>query len=443
MFENDTNKEERFRQKQINLSYTDQLKSLLEAHQNLNQQKSRTNSKNCEETENSLLSCSQLNKSWTSPISISTSNINNINALQFSPNNLTKKSKIPLNDTVNKQIAMLTTNTPLGSSPSSSSSLSPISQQLFLSSPNLSDSNSIDPFMHPKSRPEPPKQLELDMNFPLKNNKSMISPTAKTEIKIDINGFNKTNHQQHILQQNDLESVYDLPTPPMEIFNTAPDYDSTVTSISSLPSPTQSSSTSIPVVQSQIIVQLADNRNSKQPVQQAQPLQASQPLQQVTQAPAPPVAPKPVFKRIHSFNNNISNESDKGINTQDLNKCNEMQTKDRKSFGMTSSNHFRGSSLSRASSLLQQQQQQQQNSDATNELTAILARQKKKIEAQTGDTDAYATHQHRSSISQNGFKNNNSSNNSKFPSPNIAKKPPPPPRTDRSHSFTRKMSNEY
>ena len=227
----------------------------------------------------------------------------------------------------------------------------------------------------------------------------------------------------------------------MEIFNTAPDFDSTVTSISSLPSPNQLSSTSIPTVQSQIIVQLADNRNSKQSVQQVQPIQPMQPLQQISQVPAPLVAPKPVFKRISSFNNNVLNEQDKGTNTPNLNISNEKQSKDRKSLGTTSGNHFRGSSLSRTSSLLQQQQQQQQNSDATNELTAILARQKKKIEAQTGDIDTNATHQHRSSMSQNGFKNN--SNSIKLPSPNIAKKPPPPPRSDRSHSFTRKMSNEY
>ena len=194
---------------------------MLEAHQSLNQQKLQFNNKNFEETEASLLSCSQLNKSWTSPISISTSNIDSINAVQFSPNssnnniNVIKKSKIPLSDTVNKQMTMLTTHTPLGSTPSSTSSLSPISQQLFLSSPNLSDSNSIDPFKQHRSRPEPPKQLELETNLALKNTKSMISPTTKTEIKIDINGFNKMNQQQHILQHNDLESVYDLPTPPV------------------------------------------------------------------------------------------------------------------------------------------------------------------------------------------------------------------------------------
>lgn len=460
--DSEQSKHERFCPKQINLSYTDQLKSLLEAHQSFNQQKTQiSNNNDCEET--GLLNCSQLNnKPWTSPISISTSNINNMNTVQFSPNNpnsnimnANKKSKIPLSETVNRQMTMLS------SSPSSSSSLSPISQQLFLSSPNLSDSNSVDPLCKQQHRPEPPKQLELETGFPFTSNAistQMISPTAKTEIKIDINGFNKLNQQQpqqqtlQQMQHNDPEGVYDLPTPPMEIFNTAPDYDSTVTSISSLPSPTQSSSTSLPTVQSQIIVQLADNRNSKQPAQPVQQQQQSTPIQsiqQVQQVPAPPVAPKPVFKRLNSFaNNNFLNETDSAINnTQNFTKNNEIQSnkensnnnnaKERRSFGMTSNNHFRGSSLSRTSSLMQQQQQQQQNSDASNELAAILARQKKKIEAQTGDTDAssFATHQPRSS--QIGCKNN------KLPSPNIAAKPPPPPRTDRSHSFTRKMSNEY
>lgn len=393
------------------MSYTDQLKSLLEAHQTLNQQqqKHQINMKNLEQS--ATLNTNTTNKHWTSPISISTNNINNISTVQFNPNNnnnnshTMKKSKIPLTPDVNKQMIMLN-NTPLCSP---SSSLSPTSQQLFLSSPNLSDSNDI---YRKRERIEPPRHLELDMNIPLKASKSnqLISPSSlsKTEIKIDIGGF-KTRLPEP-------ESVYDLPTPPMEIFSTTPiinDYDSTVTNLTSFPSPSHAQlSPHTQTVQSQIIVQLTDNRSSKGPV--------------------PLVAPKPVFKRLNSFNNGISSESEVAmIKFNNFNKTNENQNKERKSFGMNSS-HFRGSSLSRTSSLMHQQNQQMQNSDASNELTAILARQKKKIEEQTGDVDTFG-----SNIS------NQVINNNKMPSPNIAKKPPPPPRSDKAQFFTRKMSNEY
>jgi hypothetical protein len=376
--------EETYKQKQINLSYTEQLKSLLEAHQNFNQ-KSISNNQSLEHASASILNDSISNKSWTSPISVSTNDINN--SVQINQN---KNNKISLSNGVNKQMLNNSNNNNNQfDSYSSPSSLSPNSQQLFLSSPNLTESNDL--FKRPK-------QLDLNSKIPIvkMNNNQPISPTSsnKSEIKIDINGFIK-----------EPECVYDLPTPPMEIFNTSPKLNGfEVTNKIPLPSPTQSS-----MVQSQIIVQLADNRNSK--------CMVPQPQSQLSNAQ------KPAFKRFNSFTNDHPDEKyDKMKNFRGY------EGNDRKSINNNSNmnNHSRGSSLSRTSSLFQQQQQQQ--NESCNELAAILARQKKKIEAQIGDSVTIV---------------NQNTNSIKMPSPNISRKPPPPPRNDRSQSFTRKMSSEY
>jgi hypothetical protein len=90
--------DETYKQKQINLSYTEQLKSLLEAHQSFNQ-KSISNNESPEHINTSILNNNISNKSWTSPISVSTNNINN--AVQFNQN---KNSKISLNNDINNKI---------------------------------------------------------------------------------------------------------------------------------------------------------------------------------------------------------------------------------------------------------------------------------------------------------------------------------------------------
>lgn len=136
-----------------------------------------------------------------------------------------------------------------------------------------------------------------------------------------------------------------------------------------------------------------------------------------TKGQAPPIGPKPVISR-----QNSCAETEQFLITNQY--SNEILRK--KSFESTNSN---GNDSNRSSNGSQSRNSNnnQNNPHLINELSNILARQKKKLEeCQTNDS---ACIESRTTV-----------NVVKQPSPTITKKPPPPPRNERTH-LARKLSD--
>lgn len=126
----------------------------------------------------------------------------------------------------------------------------------------------------------------------------------------------------------------------------------------------------------------------------------------------PPVPPKPQFKRLHSIGGNINSEQQTIEEKIIASRKKSLELK----AASTSSNESGNSML-------------------INELSTILAKQKKKIEDSINGVSG-------TKEENNEFPQSNKLINDRIvTSPTLTKKPPPPPRTDRSN-LSRRPSND-
>lgn len=206
-----------------------------------------------------------------------------------------------------------------------------------------------------------------------------------------------THHhqQQTILATYNLiaaENVYDLPTPPTT--------SNSVVELLPPPPPAPEQSTAIectplvkPSSHSQFINQRISRSNSTGS-QQCSPPQVAPPA-----PPPPPVPPKPHFKRLNSIGDG------------------DQQTIEQKIMAARKKSLEMNNSASSGSNPL-----------LINELSTILARQKKKIE-ESMNTNGANTEVNRSASNEPQLASRSST---RVGSPTLTKKPPPPPRSDRS-----------
>ena len=377
------------RLKQPNLSYTDQLKTLLDTHKSqIEISKDTTNNSN-------------ENKSWQNiltPISVST-NLNNHSANQINNSKQTRANspskilaKIPVTTDLTKNLVQ------------AQATVTAVSHQQHivqkqqmpdvLISPNnqfnAPASTSLEAI---KEKPKPPERV-LELETPVLTKQSSV--IRNYELKTNGNARNDLISRQTSNFEYLNENVYDLPSPPVELLHAQishqaqiPDVIEAASLTSSMPSPSQNQINNTNN-------NINNNRNSK--------------------GAAPPVPPKP-FKRPNSLNTeNCMSETKEQINPSRLRKTSTDSTSEN-----VSNNRMSNSSIKLNNNFASQEP------NISSELSAILARQKKKIE----DADAESENQ----------RNSNGAKAARPASPTLVKKPPPPPRSDRSQ-LSRRFSNE-
>lgn len=140
--------------------------------------------------------------------------------------------------------------------------------------------------------------------------------------------------------------------------------------------------------------------------------------------PPPPVPPKPQFKRLNSIGsaNESVNEGEKTIEEK-------IMAARKRSLELKTSNFSANGNSNGSNPML------------INELSTILARQKKKIEDSMNNNNSSEIISNKSSSPTNESQTNKSVNDRLAGSPMLTKKPPPPPRSDRTH-VSRRPSND-
>ena len=425
--------------KKINLSYTEQLKSLLHNHQDQQQppqpQPIQSENTNDKEKWHTILS----------PISVTTNN---------STNNLTKISNPPSSQS-NRIISNKNNND------------------------NIEANELTSKLIERLQKNE--KLMEMERKLVASHNLNTNS-LSKDETKTNSILSNYENVQSSIINNvispnpNENENLYDLPSPPIELAQA-----STIPTSTNLiqPSEVKMSPNRLSRVKS-LNLNHSNNKNNNRPSSSNNSVNnninnnANNNKQILT---PPSVAPKPVLKRFGSLggssnlddsnNDNIKpRKSLESLNNENNNSkqiSNSSSSTPRVSFLNNSSRLSNGSFKTTVTTITNTNSNNNVNASSgiPNELSAILARQKKKIEEATNNSAA--------AMANFEAKISNLNSNQQQPqpqqqqpqqqqtnqpvlsktatsvSPTLSRKPPPPPRSDRTaaqFSSHRRISNE-